>query len=199
MRTSVESTNLLPKDGCVFYYSQFLNQNNIKKVFDELLKKTPWREEEITLFGKKVMQPRLFSWHADPGITYKYSGLQLTPEPWTPLLLRLKKSVEEPSEETFNSVLINLYRDQKDSNGWHSDDEKELGPQPTIASLSLGQARDFHLKHKKEDLGTLKIHLEPGSLLIMKGVTQKFWKHSIPKRSRPLQPRINLTFRKIIS
>ncbi len=198
MRTSVESTNLLPKDGCVLYFPHFLNKKIIKKAYEEILETTPWREEEIMIFGKKVMQPRLFSWHADPGITYKYSGLQLTPEAWTPLLLELKESVERPSAETFNSVLINLYRDQRDSNGWHSDDEKELGRQPTIASLSFGEGRDFHLKHKKEDLGTVKIHLESGSLLIMKGATQQYWKHSIPKRSRPLQPRINLTFRNII-
>ncbi len=190
---------LVSEDGDVDYHSAFLDSDQSDKAFAELHAETPWREDEIVLFGKKVMQPRLFSWHADSGVEYKYSGLRLQPQPWSPLLIALKEQVESVTDWKFNSVLLNLYRHERDSNGWHSDDEKELGREPVIASVSLGQSRDFLMKHKFKKRQNVKIHLESGSLLVMRGETQRNWKHTLPKRSRALDPRINLTFRRIFS
>jgi alkylated DNA repair dioxygenase AlkB len=192
-----DNPNRLPRDGVVQYDPNFLEEMEAELAFSELLARTPWREEEILMFGKKVMQPRLFSWHADPGVEYKYSGLRLRPEPWTDLLQELRVRIAQATGGDYNSVLLNLYRNERDSNGWHSDDEKELGSEPKIASLSLGEGRDFCLRHKTEKLETVKINLTSGSLLLMEGSTQENWKHCIPKRTRKQGPRINLTFRKI--
>lgn len=150
------------------------------------------------MFGKWIDQPRLTAWYADPGLSYTYSGLEWEPMEWNDILLDLKSIVENYAQYSFNSVLLNLYRDGKDSMGWHSDDEPELGKNPVIASLSFGQSRMFHLKHRF-DKSTEKVRMElvNGSLLVMRGTTQHFWHHQIPKSKRPLQTRINLTFRQI--
>lgn len=145
------------------------------------------------------MQPRLVAWYGDRHLKYKYSGLELLALEWTSELLSLKHKIENFCLQSFNSVLLNLYRNQNDSNGWHSDDEKELGEDPYIASVSLGQQRDFILKHKNQPELKVKIALQSGSLLIMKGSCQKYWKHTLPKRTGPLGPRINLTYRKILT
>jgi alkylated DNA repair dioxygenase AlkB len=188
--------NLLPKDGETYYYQDFLDPSLAKELMKHFENTLDWRSDRIRIFGKWVMQPRLVAWYGDPDAEYTYSGLKHMPNPWTPELKKLKKQIETFSGDSFNSVLANLYRNGKDSNGWHSDNEKELGTHPVIASLSLGETRDFLLKHKKTD-EKIKIPLESGSLLLMKAGTQENWKHTLPKRTRALGPRINLTFRKV--
>jgi alkylated DNA repair dioxygenase AlkB len=157
---------------------------------------TPWRQEEITVYGKPYLQPRLSAWYGD--LAYSYSGIRLEPLPWTPTLLEIKRRVETLVKHNFNSVLLNLYRDQHDGMGMHSDDERELGPEPAIASLSLGEERTFLLKHKsRKDLKTVKLTLPSGSLLLMQGQTQQHWRHGINRERQVCAPRLNLTFRTI--
>jgi alkylated DNA repair dioxygenase AlkB len=163
-----------------------------------LIEETPWRHEAVTIYGKKFMQPRLIAWYGDAGQKYSYSGIALEPLSWTPTLSRMRETVQEFAGEQFNSVLLNYYRDHRDSMGFHSDDEKELGPTPIIASVSLGATRTFVLKHKtRPELKPLRLQLTPASLLLMKGQTQKNWKHGIDKQAKPCGPRVNLTFRRI--
>ena len=159
---------------------------------------TAWRQEEITVYGKPYLQPRLSAWYGD--LAYSYSGIRLEPLPWTPTLLDIKFRVETLVKHNFNSVLLNCYRDQHDSMGMHSDDERELGPEPAIASLSLGEERTFLLRHKsRKDLKTVKLALSAGSLLLMQGQTQQYWRHGINKERQVCAPRVNLTFRTIHS
>ena len=161
-----------------------------------LIDTIPWRQERIKLFGKSHLQPRLIAWYGDA--SYRYSGLTLQPLGWTPELLDLKNRVESLTGHRYNSVLLNYYRDQNDSMGLHSDDEPELGAQPAIASLSLGAERVLSLKHKsRKDLKTCKLPLADGSLLLMRGDTQRYWRHGIGKSRRPHGARVNLTFRLI--
>ncbi len=168
-------------------------------ILQELIRQTPWRSETITLWGKQYPQPRLAAWFGDADAKYTYSGLSLDPLPWTNLLSTLRARVEALSEASFNSVLLNYYRDHRDSMGMHSDDEPELGRNPVIASVSLGEQRTFVLKHKsRKDLKPIHIELESGSLLLMRGATQHHWKHGINKVARPCGPRVNLTFRRIV-
>jgi alkylated DNA repair dioxygenase AlkB len=179
---------------------QLWRQVNLGRSYDCLLQTliddTAWRQEEITVYGKPYLQPRLSAWYGD--LAYSYSGIRLEPLPWTPTLLNIKRQVEALVEHEFNSVLLNYYRDQNDGMGMHSDDEHELGPQPAIASLSLGEARSLLLKHKsRKDLKTVKLALATGSLLLMQGETQRYWRHGINKQRQPCGPRINLTFRSI--
>ncbi len=164
----------------------------------ELIDTTDWRQQEISVYGKAYLQPRLSAWYGDLG--YSYSGIRLEPQPWTETLLALKTCIEAVSGHQFNSVLLNYYRDQNDSMGMHSDDETELGVQPAIASLSLGDERTFLLKHKsRRDLKTFKLPLPEGSLLLMQGNTQTYWRHGINKERYRCRPRINLTFRKVMA
>lgn len=164
-----------------------------------LVEETRWRQEHVTLWGRTYPQPRLVAFHGDAGHRYTYSGITLEALPWTPLLLGLKHRVEALCETPFNTVLLNYYRDHRDSMGFHADDEPELGPDPAIASLSIGEARQFVMKHRhREDVDDVRFELPPGSLLLMSGATQANWKHGIPKRSRACGPRVNLTFRTII-
>lgn len=167
-----------------------------QELFENLERELAWREEPIQLFGKRYLQPRLLAWYADAGVSYKYSGIQHDPLPWTPQLAVLRERVEALSDARFNSVLANLYRHHRDSMGLHADDERELGAQPVIASLSLGEERMFRLKHRhRKDLKPIRLPLASGMLLIMRGATQENWRHEVPKQSRPCGPRINLTFR----
>jgi alkylated DNA repair dioxygenase AlkB len=169
---------------------------------DELLKhlidSSEWCQEKITVYGKPYLQPRLSAWFGN--IAYSYSGITLTPLPWTETLLGLKNKVESLVEHEFNSVLLNYYRNNQDSMGMHCDDEAELGRQPVIASLSLGDQRTFLLKHKyRKDLKTIKLPLPSGSLLLMRGDTQSNWRHGINKEKQACGARINLTFRSVIN
>ncbi len=163
-----------------------------------LIAECDWRQESVTLFGKTHPQPRLTAWYGDAA--YRYSGLTLQPAAWTARLQQVRSRVEQLTGHDFNSVLLNYYRDQQDCMGMHSDDEAELGPQPAIASLSLGAERDFRFKHRsRRDLETLKLPLPSGSLLLMTGNTQQHWRHGIARQRRACGPRINLTFRHIMA
>jgi alkylated DNA repair dioxygenase AlkB len=168
------------------------------EVLKELIEQTPWRAESIVLWGRTYQQPRLTAWYGDAHTRYVYSGLELDPLPWTPRLLAIKARIERATGSRFNSVLLNYYRNERDSMGLHSDDEPELGPEPVIASLSVGEARTVVFKHKL-DRGRkpIRIELGDGSLLLMRGATQRNWKHGIAKSKRPLGARVNLTFRRI--
>ena len=155
-----------------------------------------WRQEHVTLFGKTHKQPRLVAWYGEPDACYSYSGKTYEPLPWSDTLLHLKGLAEQVSASRFNSVLLNYYRDGRDSMGLHADDEPELGPEPVIASLSLGETRTLYFRHRyRKNLDTVNVALPPASLLLMRGATQRYWKHGIRKLSRACGPRINLTFR----
>jgi alkylated DNA repair dioxygenase AlkB len=176
-----------------FYDAQQADRN-----FAGLLRDTPWRADTIKVWGKEYPQPRLTAWYGDAGADYTYSGLRMAPLPWSDELARIKSEIEAVCDARFNSVLINLYRDERDSVGWHSDDEPELGPAQLIASLSLGATRTFRLKHKKRPHDKAAgIALTHGSLLLMGGDTQRYWSHAVDKERQPTAPRINLTFRTI--
>ncbi|WP_299528494.1 alpha-ketoglutarate-dependent dioxygenase AlkB [Ulvibacterium sp.] len=184
-------------DSEIVYYPCFLSKNEAD-IYFELLKRTvPWQQDTIRVFGKEYLQPRLTSLYGTNDKTYSYSNITMKPLPFSNEMLDIKQKVELQAKVTFTTCLLNLYRDGKDSNGWHADDEKELGTNPVIASLTLGQERFFHLKHKKDKTLKQKILLEHGSLLIMGGETQGHWLHQIPKTARPIGERINLTFRVI--
>ncbi|MFZ6749582.1 alpha-ketoglutarate-dependent dioxygenase AlkB family protein [Undibacterium sp. Ren11W] len=168
-------------------------------LFGQLLQQTAWQHESILVWGKSHLQPRLTAWYADPGTRYSYSGITLQAKLWTPTLLDIKHAITRATGHEYNSVLLNLYRDQQDSMGWHSDDEPELGRNPVIASLSLGATRGFKLKHKTlKSQKTLTLDLINGSLLLMAGAMQHHWQHAVAKQSQAIGPRINLTFRQIL-
>ncbi len=166
-------------------------------LFSTILKETDWQEDDITIFGKTYRQPRLTALYANNEKHYKYSNIVMFPKKFTSTLLEIKQDIEIECPKAFTSVLLNLYRDGSDSNGWHSDNEKELGKLPFIASLSLGTKRIFHLKHITDISQRFKIELANGSLLLMGGKTQKNYKHQLPKTKKTLGQRINLTFRTI--
>ncbi|MCC6070233.1 alpha-ketoglutarate-dependent dioxygenase AlkB family protein [Massilia sp. GCM10020059] len=191
------SNTLIPipiPDGELLWLAQLPLGLANEEVLARLVAQTSWRAESITLWGKQHLQPRLTAWYGDA--RYSYSGLDLEPLPFTPLLLEIKRAVETVTGEAFNSVLLNYYRDGRDSMGMHSDDEAELGPEPAIASLSLGATRTFILRHRQSKQ-TVKLDLTSGSVLLMRGKTQHFWLHGINKSARQTGPRVNLTFRKI--
>jgi alkylated DNA repair dioxygenase AlkB len=165
-------------------------------VLQRLINETPWRSETILMWGKQYLSPRLVAWYGDAGTTYFYSGTQHHPLDWTPLLSELRRRVEHAAQTRFDSVLVNYYRNEKDSVAMHSDDEKELGPEPVIASLSIGETRTFVMRHKTDrSQKTRRLVLESGSLLLMQGATQRCWQHGVPKEKNPCGPRVNLTFR----
>jgi alkylated DNA repair dioxygenase AlkB len=183
----------------IIYYPNFWSLNKANFLFQELKKYIKWRQYHINLFGKTHLQPRLTAWYGDQGKTYTYSGITLYAHDWIKPLLMIKEKIEPITNVNFNSVLLNLYRDGKDGMGWHSDNEKELGKQPIIASVSFGGERRFLLKPRdKKDATREEIILTHGSLLIMAGETQEYWLHQIPKTSKSVAPRINLTFRVIV-
>ncbi len=190
--------NILPFDGEVYYYQDFFSQEVADRFFAQLKNEINWQQEAIKIFGKKVMQPRLTAWYGDEGKSYSYSGITMQPNKWTEPLLLIKQQVETVAPVCFNSALLNYYRHQKDSMGWHRDNEKELGIHPVIASVSLGAARKFQLRrYQKKDI-IKSIELIHGSLLLMQGATQHYWEHQLPKTTRQTGERINITFRVII-
>ncbi len=156
-----------------------------------------WKQETIQMYGKLLNTPRLTGWYGDNNKTYAYSGKKYDPYQWTPELLFIKQRVDEATGITFNSVLLNDYRNGNDSVAWHADDEPELGLNPVIASVSFGQVRRFDLRHKQDHKLKYSVELENGSLLIMKGDLQHNWEHQVPKSSKAFRERINLTFRVI--
>lgn len=181
-------------DGELAMLTQLPLSISNEQALARLIADTAWRSEIVTVWGKQHRQPRLTAWYGEAA--YAYSGLTLVPLPFTELLLEIKAAVELASGRRFNSVLLNYYRDQRDSMGMHSDDEAELGPEPAIASVSFGATRTFILKHKASKR-SVRIDLTSGSMLLMTGKTQANWSHGINKQSRSIGPRVNLTFRKI--
>ena len=184
----------------VEYFEDFFDLDECNTIIPRLNSDINWMREKITMWGKKIITKRRIAWYGDEGRSYTYSGTTFQPSTWNQILLRIKDRVESKTSHKFNSVLLNDYKDGSVGMGWHSDDEKELGKNPIIASLSFGANRDFILKHReKKDIEKVKIHLKNGSLLLMLDSTQHYWKHSIPKRLKVKNSRINLTFRKIIN
>ena len=165
--------------------------------FEQLETEIPWERHRLRLFGREIDAPRLSCWIGDPDALYRYSGTRFVPHPWTPACSELRKILSALCGENYNSVLCNLYRSGRDSMGWHSDDEPELGAQPNIASLSFGASRRFRLRHRRDPASRLEIELASGSLLLMAGATQENYRHDLPKTTRNVGARINLTFRKI--
>ncbi|MGA9237504.1 alpha-ketoglutarate-dependent dioxygenase AlkB family protein [Robiginitalea sp.] len=192
-----QTGRIVLRDAQLHYEPHFLGRDAADMLFKHLLKHVSWKEDTIRIFGKTYLQPRLTALFGEQGKSYTYSGIQMHPTAFTPELLDLKKKIEDLSGERFTTCLLNLYRDGQDSNGWHADNEKELGNQPFIASVSLGATRAFHLKHREDKSLRFRMQLEHGSLLLMGGAMQESWLHQIPKTRKPLGQRINLTFRKI--
>lgn len=190
-----EKINFDLPNAIIEYYPNFFDAEKSKTLFEKLLNEIPWQQDDIKVFGKIHPQPRLTALFGNEGKSYAYSNIVMQPHQWNPLLMFIKNEIEEVVQENFTTVLLNLYRNGKDSNGWHADNEKELGRNPIIASVSFGSERSFHLQHNTIADAKLKITLEHGSLLVMKGETQHFWKHQIPKTTKTIDPRINLTFR----
>ncbi len=158
-----------------------------------------WRQDRIRIHGRELPVPRLNVWYGDAGRAYSYSGIELEAHPWTPALLEIKRSVEcAVAGWSSNSVLVNLYRDGRDSVAWHADDEPELGIEPVIASVSLGATRRFHMRHRERPDARLNVELVHGSLLVMRGPTQHHYTHQVPKTARLTGPRVNLTFRRVV-
>jgi len=185
-------------DAKLRYFQKFLSVDSANYYYKNLLETIPWQQEDVKVFGKVYAQPRLTSLHSNSLSSYTYSGLTLQPNPMTKALFELLNQIQTVCHHDFNCVLLNLYRDGSDSNGWHADNEKELGECPKIASFSFGAARFFHFKHRNIKEQRYKMELHHGSLLLMEGEMQKHWLHQVPKTKRQLEPRINLTFRKII-
>jgi alkylated DNA repair dioxygenase AlkB len=185
-------------DADVCIYRDFFTREESDNIFQELLDTIKWQQDTIKYYGKEVNLPRLTAWYGDSGAYYTYSNISMHPHAWTPILSHIKGRIEKVAYANFNSVLLNLYRHGKDSVSWHQDNEPELGKNPIIASVSFGAVRLFQFKHKfKKDLSRFDTELTHGSLLIMKGSTQQFWQHKIPKTRRKVGKRINLTFRMI--
>ncbi len=193
-----EPIHLNLPDAEFIYYSNFISKEKADLLFETLLSEIPWQHDEITIFGKKIAQPRLTSLYGNDGKSYGYSNIVMQPHPFNSTLIFIKEEIENTVKEHFTTVLLNLYRNEKDSNGWHADNEKELGRDPVIASLSLGEERIFQIKHNRNKEVKQSITLQHGSLLVMKNGAQIHYKHQIPKASKPKKPRINLTFRKIL-
>ncbi len=190
--------NLLPFDGTVNYYGPLLSNELANYYYHQLLENIAWKNDESRIFGKHFITKRKAAWYGDDKYAYTYSNTTKQALPWTTELVELKKLTEQTLGVQFNSCLLNLYHDGNEGMGWHSDDEKSLGRNTTIASLSFGAERKFSFKHK--DSGqTITLNLESGSLLVMKDETQTYWLHRLNKSTKIKQSRVNLTFRTILS
>jgi alkylated DNA repair dioxygenase AlkB len=187
-------------DASIEYFPEFFPAVQANSMLKKLINGIKWKQNTIKMYGKENPVPRLEAWYGDSGKSYTYSGITMQPTPWNDDLKIIKNSIEPASGVIFNSVLINHYRDGKDRVAWHSDDEKELGVNPVIGSVSFGAERNFKLRHKKYKTNGQKkqITLRHGSFLLMKGTTQHHWMHEIPRTAKPIGPRINLTFRVIL-
>lgn len=185
------------KNGEYIYIPNFFNRVESDFFFEILLKEIDWKQEEMNMYGKILKFPRLTAWYGDNDTPYSFSGITLSPNYWTKELQVIKNRIEPRCNATFNSVLLNLYRNGTDSISWHTDAEKELGMNPTIASVTFGATRKFQLRHKitKEKI---ELNLQHGSLLVMQGQLQHYWEHQLPKTKMNVGERINLTFRVII-
>ena len=189
---------LLPFNGDVLYKEHFFTAVESDAHFKHLVEDIAWKQEPIKIFGRQVMQPRLTAWYGDSGKSYSYSGITMQPNGWTGQLLQIKKRVETIAGVHFTSALLNYYRNGQDSMGWHRDNEKELGTNPVIGSVSFGASRNFQLRYYADKTLIKNIPLTHGSFLLMRGETQHFWEHRVPKTSKPTGARINITFRVIV-
>lgn len=187
-------TDLDLPDGRLSWWPAFLAPAEAADLAARLHDEIPWEQHQVRIMGRLLDCPRLSCWIGDPGTAYVYSRVRFEPRPWTPTLAALRERVSAAAGVHFNSVLANRYRDGRDAMGWHADDEPELGPEPVIASLSLGATRRFALKHRASG-ERRNLDLTPGSLLLMAGATQRHWVHALPRTARPVGERINLTFR----
>jgi alkylated DNA repair dioxygenase AlkB len=185
-------------DAEFIYYPNFFSKEKADLFLETLSKEIAWKQDDITIFGKKIAQPRLTALYGNEGKSYGYSNIVMQPHPFNSALTFIKEEIETITNEHFTTGLLNLYRNERDSNGWHSDNEKELGRDPVIASVSFGEARMFQIKHNTKKEIRQSLLLEHGSLLVMKNGAQIHYKHQIPKATQPKNPRINLTFRKIL-
>jgi alkylated DNA repair dioxygenase AlkB len=193
-----DSLEVLPFDGSAQLFPQFFNTSTAQEHFSALINEVPWEEHQLVLFGKKVSEPRRSAWIADNDIHYVYSGVERPAHIWSPTLTSIREAITRGTGQRFNSVLANLYRDGNDAMGWHSDDEPCNGPEPVIASVSFGAERRFDFRHRtsKEKASVVLPH---GSLLLMSGLSQHCWQHSIARSKKVTSPRINLTFRFVTS
>lgn len=182
----------------LIYVPNFFTKEEADNYFEIINSETNWQHDDITVFGKTYKQPRLTALFGESNQTYSYSNITMYPNPFTSTLNDIKQKIEVFSDHHFNTLLINLYRNGNDSNGWHADNENELGENPVIASVSFGEERPFHFKHRTIKTERHKLLLQHGSLLVMKGEMQHYWLHQIAKTKRQIQPRINLTFRSLV-
>lgn len=189
--------NILPFDGEAIYHGLVIDKKQCDFYFQKLFNEIPWENDQAIVFGKHYITKRKVAWFGDKEYNYKYSGVTKQAHIWTPELLQLKQKIEKISETTYNSCLLNLYHTGEEGMAWHSDGEKTLLDNGTIASLTLGAERKFSFKYK-ETKQRIDVILENGSLLLMKGTTQKNWLHRLPPTKKVFSPRINLTFRTII-
>jgi alkylated DNA repair dioxygenase AlkB len=180
------------------YYPGFVEGNESRLLAQKLIEEVPWRQQSIHMYGKEVIAPRLMAWFGDADHSYSFSGTKFEPYPWTDELADLKRRIEARTGHTFNSVLLNYYRNGNDSVAWHGDNERELGRNPVIASVSLGQERRFEFRYRLDHSRKYGLTLENGSLLLMKGDLQHTWEHRIPKSKTITRARVNLTFRTIM-
>ncbi len=188
--------SLLPFDGELFLIDDFLSEERANIYFEKLADNINWVNDEVVMFGKKLVLSRKMAFYGDNNVSYIYSKIQRKALEWNSDLVEIKSKVELKSQDGFNSCLLNYYHDGNEGMGWHSDDEKELGINPVIASLSLGTERKFLFKHKLTH-AKVEVVLKHGSLMLMRGSIQHHWLHSLPKSKKIQKPRINLTFRKI--
>ena len=188
--------NLAPCDGELYLIRRFYKTSQADKLFQQLFNRLDWQQEQLFIYGKWINVPRLMCWYGESGAHYKYSGVDHTPQAWTDILLTIKQDVEKVCGRDFNSVMANLYRNGQDSMGCHADNEKELGQNPLIASLSLGEQRLLRFRHQ-HTRQKLDIELMHGDLLLMAGELQHHWRHELPKTKKLKKARINLTFRKV--
>lgn len=193
------SENLLPSGGAGFYFPGFLESDEADALFEFLHEKVPWSQQPVKMFGRTVWQPRLTAFYADDGVGYRYSGLSLQGLRWNEPLQLLKGKVEQACNWKFNSALLNLYRSGNDYMGWHRDNEKSLGREPVIASISLGATRKFQLRNYSTKKDLVSVELSHGDLMVLSGASQENWEHRLPKSPGQTNRRINITFRNIIS
>lgn len=184
------------ENGEFLFFPNFFNKAESDLLLKKLRNDILWKQESMNIYGKNINFPRLTSWYGDNDKPYTFSGITLSPNPWISTLIQIKDKIKPQTQIEFNSVLLNLYRDGNDSISWHTDAEKELGKNPTIASVNFGATRKFQLRHIKTK-EKLEIDLTHGSLLIMRGELQHYWQHQVPKTTKKVDERINLTFRVI--
>ncbi len=186
-------------DADVWVMGNFIESSQADEIFESARSEIPWQQESLKLYGKMQKVPRLVSWHGDAGASYRYSGVVHEPKPWVSSLRQIRDMLRMQLQVYFNAVLANLYQTGSHYMGWHSDAEPEMGPNPVIASVTLGAERPFKFRHRQDHTLQHKMNLSHGSLLIMAGTTQKYWQHSLPRSTRPFGPRVNMTFRIILA